>query len=200
MKNLNDSILTDMDMPLWVEVKNGNVNALGELYDLHADFLYAYGMKIVNNEELILDSIQNLFIYIFEKKDKLSDPVSMRAYLCTSLKNMVLRQLEKEAKNRIVSFDNVKEYDFELDIDIETALIQSELEEESLLKLQKALTALSPQQREVIYLKYYKEFSNDEIADVLGVSNQVVRNISSRALIKLREIGNIKTIVSLFIV
>lgn len=189
-----------MDKPLWDQVKCGNVKAFGTLYDVHADFLYAYGMKIVNNEELISDSIQNLFVYIFEKKETLSEPKSIRAYLCTSLKHMVLRQLERTARNRIVSFDTIKEYDFELDIDIETALIQHELEKEHLVKLQKALSALSPQQREVIYLKYYKEFSNDEIAEILNVSNQIVRNISSRALIKLREIGNMKFIVSLLVI
>lgn len=200
MKNLNDSILIDMDKRLWNQLKSGNVEAFGALYDVHADFLYGYGMKIMNNDVLVSDLIQNLFLYIFEKKENLSDPVSVRAYLCTSLKHMAFRQLEKESRNRIVSFDTINEYDFELDIDIETALIQHELEEEYLLKLQKALDALSPQQREVIYLKYYKGFTNDEIAEVLEVSNQVVRNISSRALIRLREVGNIKSVMLLIIV
>lgn len=184
-------------MSLWSQFKNGNVKAFGTLYDVHADFLFAYGMKMVNNEVLVSDSIQNLFVYLYEKKEKLAEPASIRAYLCTSLKYLVFRQLERESRNRLVSFEDVKEYDFELDVDIEAALIQNEVEEEYLIKLQKALGALSPQQREVIYLKYYKEFSNDEIAEVLGVSNQIVRNISSRALIKLREFGNIRFIVLL---
>lgn len=190
----------DKDKRLWDQVKCGNVKAFGALYDVHADFLYGYGMKIINNDALISDLIQNLFIYIFEKKENLSDPVSVRAYLCTSLKHMVFRQLERESRNRVVSFDTIKEYDFELDIDMETALIQHELEEEYLIKLQKALKSLSPQQREVIYLKYYKGFTNDEVAEVLEVSNQIVRNISSRALIRLREVGNIRSVLLLIIV
>lgn len=78
---------------------------------------------------------------------------------------------EKENSGSLKSLDEVgtSEYQFDLEIDIETAIIRSELEKEQLEVLQKELNNLTKQQREVLYLKYYKKMSPEEIAQVMGL-------------------------------
>jgi RNA polymerase sigma factor (sigma-70 family) len=49
-----------------------------------------------------------------------------------------------------------------------------------------ALLQLPPRQRMVIALRYYEDLSENEIADVLGVSTGTVKSQASRALDKLR--------------
>ena len=58
-------------------------------------------------------------------------------------------------------YTSTNEYKFDLEIDIETAIIRSELEREQLKVLQREINNLTQQQREVLYLKYYKKMSSD---------------------------------------
>ena len=76
---------------------------------------------------------------------------------------------------------------FDLEIDIETAIIRSELEREQLKVLQREINNLTKQQREVLYLKYYKKMSSDEIAQVMGLTSRTVYNTTHTAISRLRE-------------
>jgi RNA polymerase sigma factor (sigma-70 family) len=49
------------------------------------------------------------------------------------------------------------------------------------------LRLLPPRQRAVIVLRYYEHLSDDEIAEVLGVSSGTIRSQASRAMAKLRS-------------
>ena len=53
-----------------------------------------------------------------------------------------------------------------------------------------ALATLPPRQRAVLVLRYYEQRSDDEIAEVLGVSRGTVRSQAFRGLEKLRERWN----------
>ena len=75
-----------------------------------------------------------LFVYIFEKRETCTAPQSIPAYLCVSLRHMIVNELKKENSGSLKSLDEVgtNEYQFDLEIDIETAIIHSELEKEQL--------------------------------------------------------------------
>lgn len=190
-----------MNQDFWNLIKKGDQSAFSQLYNQYSDMLYGYGMKITADDDLVCEAIQNLFVYIFEKRERLSYPASVKAYLYASLKRLLIRELSKKNSFRLLAFEQIQEghYDFNLTIDIETALIEGEYKEQYLSQLQESLNTLSPQQREVIYLKYYNECSNDEISEILGINNQIVRNIASIALKKIRENGNFRAIYIPFI-
>jgi RNA polymerase sigma-70 factor (ECF subfamily) len=158
------------------------------LYDNYAEWLYGYGMKIAGNDNMVTEAVQSLFVYIFEKRTTCSEPVSIPAYLCVSLRNILLDGLKKS--NRMLeSFDEARmlDYDFNLEIDVEEAIIQSELKKEQLEILQRELNRLTKQQREVIYLRYYKKLSPDEIAQVMGLTSRTVYNTTHTAMTRLRQ-------------
>ena len=54
-------------------------------------------------------------------------------------------------------------------------------------KRQKELNNLTKQQREVLYLKYYKKMSPEEIAQVMGLTSRTVYNTTHMAISSLRE-------------
>ena len=87
-------------------------------------------MKIAGDETLVTEAIQSLFVYIFEKRETCTAPQSIPAYLCVSLRHMIVNELKKENSGSLKSLDEVgtNEYQFDLEIDIETAIIHSELE------------------------------------------------------------------------
>lgn len=173
----------------WRKIQQGDEEAFRQLYDQYADLLYGYGMKIAGDDALVTDAIQSLFVYIFEKRKTCAVPQSISAYLCVSLRHMIVNALKKENSGVFKSLDELdaNEYPFDLEIDIETAIIRSELEKEQLEVLQKELNSLTKQQREVLYLKYYKKMDSEEIARVMGLTSRTVYNTTHMAITRLRE-------------
>ena len=165
----------------WDKIQQGDEEAFRQLYEQYADLLYGYGMKIAGDDTLVTEAIQSLFVYIFEKRETCAAPQSIPAYLCVSLRHMIVNELKKENSG------SLNEYQFDLEIDIETAIIRSELEKEQLEVLQKELNNLTKQQREVLYLKYYKKMSPEEIAQVMGLTSRTVYNTTHMAISSLRE-------------
>ena len=161
-----------MNTTFWEKIQQGDEEAFRQLYNEYSDLLYGYGMKIAGDDDLVTESIQ-----------------SLSAYLCVALKRMLLNELKKTANGVFTSLDEVNssEYRFDLEIDIETAIVRSELEREQLEVLQKEINGLTKQQREVLYLKYYKKLDSDEIAEVMGLTSRTVYKIGLKVEFRLRE-------------
>lgn len=178
-----------MNKLFWHRIQQGEEEAFRQLYEQYADLLYGYGMKIAGNDALVTEAIQSLFVYIFEKRETCAVPQSISAYLCVSLRHMIVNELKKENSTLLKPLDEVDAngYPFHLEIDIETAIIRSELEKEQLEMLQQELDALTKQQREVLYLKYYKKLDSEEIARVMGLTSRTVYNTTHMAISRLRE-------------
>ena len=166
-----------MNTTFWEKIQQGDEEAFRQLYNEYSDLLYGYGMKIAGDDDLVTESIQSLFVYLYEKRQSCSEPQSISAYLCVALKRMLLNELKKTANGVFTS----------LEIDIETAIVRSELEREQLEVLQKEINGLTKQQREVLYLKYYKKLNSDEIAEVMGLTSRTVYNTTHMAISRLRE-------------
>ena len=105
-----------------------------------------------------------------------------------SLKHLIYKQLKSLDRFETLNVDNISgAHHFDMEVDIEEALIKTEYEEERLVALQDAINGLSPQQREVIYLRYYKNLSVDEVAEIMNITNQTVRNVAHNAISKMRK-------------
>lgn len=173
----------------WNDIVKGDEAAYSALYDCYADLLYGYGMKIIADEATVVDAIQALFMNIFEKRKSLAVPNSIAAYLCRSLKNLLINEMHSAASRNTHSLDETvaEDYDFDLELDAESAIIAGEGESEKYRIFQEELGKLSKQQREILYLRYYKGLGIDEVAEILAVSKRTVYNTSNNALTRLRE-------------
>ncbi len=173
----------------WNDIVAGKEDAFRMLYDRYSDLLYGYGMKIKANETVVMDAIQSLFMNIFEKRRHLAAPNSMTAYLCRSLKNLLINEMQSATVRNTCELDESvsNNYDFDLEVDAESAIIANESDSEKYRVFQAELNKLSRQQREMLYLRYYKGLEVDEIAEVLSVSKRTVYNTTNNALSRLRE-------------
>ncbi len=173
----------------WSDIVEGREEAFTMLYDLYSDLLYGYGMKIVPDEDVVMDAIQSLYMNIFEKRKHLSVPTSIAAYLCRSLKNILINELQSASVRNTRQLDETlkADYDFDLELDAEGAMIAGENERERFDIFQAELGKLSHQQREMLYLRYYKGLEIGEIAEILAVSKRTVYNTTNNALTRLRE-------------
>ncbi|MEK6478829.1 RNA polymerase sigma factor [Catalinimonas sp. 4WD22] len=167
-------------------MKQGNGQALVQLYDLHVDLLSNYGRKFTNKSEIIEDAIQDLLTEIWVKKEKLSQPTSIKAYLLKAFRQKLLRQLSKykrisylEDYTQLVYCDEVPNFQQDENSD----QVQS-----FKLQLEKALATLSPKQREAIMLRYSENLTYDEIAEIMNVKKQSLYNLLHEAILKLSKV------------
>lgn len=183
--------MTEIDY--WNSIRDGNNAAFRDLYNRNADMLYKYGMKLAQDSDLVEDAIQTVFLNIYEKRKSIPCPRSIGAYLYTSLKNVILMDL-RSRKLQTVSLEDefhskngFVNYDFKLEIDPCKLLELDEEEREKQELLQQILDSLDGRHREIIYLRYYKGLSVEEVASICKTNNQQIYKEVSRIIKKLRE-------------
>jgi DNA-directed RNA polymerase specialized sigma24 family protein len=81
---------------VWQRCKKGDKNAFRELYLENIDSLMAYGRKICSDADILQDAVHDLFVYIWEKRETLSDTDSAIKYLCVSLRRRLIKDMEKD--------------------------------------------------------------------------------------------------------
>ncbi len=172
------------DSRLWDELRGGSKEALRLIYNQEVDYLYNYGRKVFRHTDLVEDSIHDLFVELWQRHKKLGPTDSIRKYLAVSLRRKVVATLKKESKTESIdSFDTIK-VDVELAID--EIMIAQEMSEEQSIRLKSAWGKLTDKQKEILYLRFYQGLEYEQIAEVLDIKYQSLRNAVSRAIKSLR--------------
>lgn len=171
---------------LWRNMLQGEKKAFERLMILHFKPLFNYGCKFTSDADLVKDCIQELFLLIWERREKLHTEVSPKAYLMASLRRSLHRKLK--SNNPLFKYSNIDESvsDFQLEISIEVRLIQKELSRNIATQLAENIALLPQRQKEVVYLKFYHGMTRNEIAETMQISQQTVSNMLQTALQKMR--------------
>lgn len=181
------TLLPHSDNELWQQLKDGDIHALGELFSRFHSGLYAYGMKLSSSEVIVLDAIQEVFVQVWNSRSHLADARHIAAYLFRALRNEIFR-IETQQKR----FSTFKDIGIHLMAGMqfccEDLVIQREVSREMREFMVQALNKLSPRQKEAIYLKFYFGLSNGEIAEIMSLQDQSVRNTLYEAIKLLRQI------------
>ena len=170
---------------LWILLIKGDSECLETIYKEFHDLLLNYGLKIYPDQEFIKDCIQDLFIKIYQSR-QLNPTASVRSYLLKSLRNLIKEKLSSKRNTeqidelafKIEEPDNYEDTHFTCD------------DKDLFLKKRLILSynKLSENQRMIIYLRYVRGLSHEEIGDIIGINKQSSMNASSRILSKLREL------------
>jgi RNA polymerase sigma-70 factor (ECF subfamily) len=173
---------------VWDNLKKGDEKALGELYNLHIDSLFSYGIQHSQDRGYIMDCIHDLFIDLHKYRKNIPTMDNGKYYLFKCLK----RKINKKYQNKTIflTYDSdyliansIKNYSKSHEDD----MITMEREQEKKEKLSMALDTLSKKQRKGLFLRYIKEKSYVEISGIMDVSIQTARTIVYRALKTLRS-------------
>ena len=179
------NLTKEQEQTLWKDMISGNKKSFEDLYKQYFQALINYGFRITKNENLIEDAVQELFISIWNNRTNLSEVNEVKFYLYRSLKNRILRQLEKDIFDKSEDVDVY--LDFLISISEEQKKIDSEQLNTNLDTLQRAIAHLPIRQQEVINLKYFHDFTLDEIAKLMDVNKQSVSNLLFRSYAILRK-------------
>jgi len=173
------------DLLLWRQLKSGNPQALNRIFDRYVTSLLSYGNLFTSDNGLIEDAIQDIFVTLWEKRERLGDVVSIKHYLCSSLRRRLLRKLRTQ--RRLVGSDMHYLSDIPFEVSYETWLLRRQYKVEVKQALQQLLTLLTPQQKKVIYLKFYEQLTYDEIATLMKLNKRTVYNTCSAAILHMKK-------------
>ncbi|TDE12916.1 RNA polymerase sigma factor [Dyadobacter psychrotolerans] len=172
------------DLVLWKAFKTGDGEAFSKIYRLYVKVLYRYGQKISPDTKVVEDAIQDLFVDIWNGRENLTDPDSVKYYLFRILRRKISRILTspyaaEQLEEQHLEFISPTE-------SFETEMVRLEGDHLKLRKVQDAILQLSSRQQEAINLRYFHDFSHHQIAEIMDISLQSVHNTLQKAMKGLR--------------
>lgn len=173
------------DLELWKKIKQGDKTAFEQLYHRYYSPLLAYAIRLRFDNEVIKDTLQDLFVRIYIKHSELPELSYVKPYLYRSLTNALLDSV-KSIRNNAVSLEEL----VDLSIDDSGFAMLFEKNDADLFKalqLKKGFEQLSSKQKNALYLRFIQEFSWDELARMFEMSPHSCMNLVGRAIAKLRD-------------
>lgn len=194
MKNIST---ISNEQSLWKSFKQGDEHAFSELYRLNINALYSYGKKLIFDEKVVEDHIQDLFIELWQRREFLSDVESPRFYMFRALRRKIFksRNLSEGIEEAL---DNTCEINLPIAFSKEFEIIEEEEQKQLETEIGLWLKNLPSRQYEVLILRYYQDFTYSQISAMLNINEQSVRNILQRALSRLRQLSFISFTIALF--
>lgn len=185
---------------LWDLFRNNDSSAFSYIYLKYFPVLYNYGRQFTSDGDLVKDVIQDLFIYLQEKKAGLSATTSIKFYLYKAYRNRIIRYM-----NRSRQLGEEVEHDentgFEIALSEEANSLNVLLDEQMREKVEQAFTVLTKRQKEIVIYYFYEGFSYQEITSIMGFAKvDYTRILMSRSILKLRkELGESRLILEVIV-
>ncbi|HZK62482.1 MAG TPA: RNA polymerase sigma-70 factor [Anaerovoracaceae bacterium] len=162
-----------------LKISQGNEQSFSEAFDRYYTGLCYYAFKFVKDMDESRSLVQQVFVDLWIKRDKLVIQQSLKAYLFAAVRNYVLDYL----KHKVVELKYLNE------VQSESVTIGRDLIEEAELnaRINSAIEALPEKCREVFVLCRFEELRYSEIARRLGISIKTVEMQMGIAMKKLRS-------------
>ncbi len=183
----HDPFKLKSDHEIWQAFKGGNESAFIHIYNSCYDSLVQYGINFSMDRELIRDCIQDLFIELREKRSKIGITDCIKPYLFVIFRRKINRYLKLKARISKIQIEKVQDK-FEFELSFEQKLINKQLNGEQIQQLNQAISKLTNQEREIIFLFFYEGYTYPQISDILGYTKvKTARSLLYKALSALRK-------------
>lgn len=157
----------------------GDMNSFDALYWKYFKAVHCNILKLVHDSTAADDILQDVFLSLWEHRDKISSARSLAGWLFVSSYNRSLTFLKKQLREKGLS-SVMSEGSMEMKIELS-------LDEIRLNELEWAISKLSPQKRKVFYLCKIKGLSYAETADQLNISKNTVKEYLSAAFQSIKD-------------
>ncbi len=150
-----------------IQAQLGDDDAFMKLVDRYSGRLLYYIRCLLEDADRSDDVLQEVWLTVYKKLDTVRNASVFSVWLYRIARNRAIRLLRDES--RYVYVERYDESGF-IDDDRERLLF------DDIDRLHGVLTTLSPEQKEVIVLRYFEEMTYQEISDILGCSIGTVRS------------------------
>ena len=151
---------------------SGDIKAFDDIYSTFNYKLQKFIFSLVKTESDTEDILQEVFVKIWEHREKLRNNASFDTYLFTTAYNTTISFLRKKAKN-IQYVEYLKSVQIEID---EFNYIDGINKEEVGEQINLLVEKMPSRQREVFKMKHFQNYSYKEIAQALNISTNTVEN------------------------
>ncbi len=155
--------------------------ALGEIYDTYSPGLYRYAMRQLGDTDLSEECVAETFSRFLHALRNGGGPTDhLQAYLYRVAHNWITDRWRRQPLPAVPL-----EEDLRADAEAEPSqAVAQQMEQE---RARAAMACLTPEQRQVIMLKFLEGWENKEIAQSLGKPIGAVKALQHRAIESLRR-------------
>lgn len=148
-------------------MKRGDKSAFAQVYSFYYQPLCSFCSNYVSHEEAE-EIVQDLMLYVWEKRETLNEHLSLKTFLFTAAKNRALNvitrnnmicRINEEYQKQVIEEDEI--FDYTQESELFAAYV-------------KAMKELPEEQLQVYMMSRYKHLTHKEIANELNVSVQTV--------------------------
>ncbi|WP_301400865.1 RNA polymerase sigma factor [Polaribacter huanghezhanensis] len=160
--------------------KKGDNTAQMQIYKDYYRAMYNTSLRILKDEFEVEDMMQEAFLTAFTKLDTFIGEVTFGAWLKRIVINKSLTQLKKNNKYQDVKMEVIKDTSIETEDTIDYTSLHAS-------RVLDSLNSLKENYRIVLNLNLIEGYDYEEIAHILGYTNENVRTTISRAKKKLKQ-------------
>ncbi|WP_436484224.1 RNA polymerase sigma factor [Chitinophaga sp. ARDCPP14] len=162
--------MSNEEAVLLQRLQQGDTEAYITLYDQYYPSLYTYILHFINIPELAEDALQEVFIKIWEIRERINPELSFSGYLYRITRNHVFKLIKKISADAALRLQVMQELQHQTE-DADTRLLWKQYES----LLHKAIAQLPPQRQKVFRLCREESKSYEEVAVELGISRNTVK-------------------------
>ena len=181
-RDMRGDAVETSDESLLARVASGDDDALGRLYDRFGRIAYGLALRILRDERLAEDAVQDAFLAVWRQAAAFRpERANARTWVLTFVHRRAVDLVRREERRRAEPLAP------ESEPALGSAADAAELRERR-EAVQRALAQLPEEQRRPIELAYYGGFSQSELADRLGEPLGTIKSRMFTGLKRLREL------------
>ena len=149
-----------------------------QLFRYNYERLYYHSLDIVHDEDVARDVVSDVYVNVWRLRETITSDTAL-SYLYTSVRNRSLDQLRHHSRHVPLIEEVIQELEHFSDTDWE--------EYETRIRALKAELDRQPERvRRVLYMRFYEQKSNQEVAQQLGITVDGVKKIIQRSFAQMR--------------
>lgn len=174
------------DQILWQGLQLGDREMFLALYKKYYHLLLFIGLREMKDAQLVKDTIHQLFLYLWEKKETIQEAKDIKSYLITSFTRKLAadwKKLKRRGELEIIWTNSPKD----TQPNPEEKLVYKDQHTQVCAILLKKLKELPKRQKELIELRFYEGLNYEEIVERTGLSHRTVYNKIHEGVKKLKS-------------
>jgi len=160
----------------------GDDDGIVQIIKDHKDGLMLYLNRFVQNIHLAEDLTEDTFVKLIARRPRFSGKSTFKTWLYAIGRNLVLDHLRKSAKLPMISAEETIVL-----IADEADVVRGYLQTERKLQVHSALKKLNKEYSQVLWLVYFEDFQNSQVASIIGKSKKQTENLVYRAKLSLKS-------------
>ena len=181
-KTLDHDIAVNSDNQLLDRARALDAQALGQIYDAYFERLYRYAFHFVESSAVAQDIASETLQRLLEALHKGRGPEHLSAWLYRVAHNLAIDSIRKYPPGSLVPLDPAMA---EADGCSTESMTELRMRQD---RIRAALAQLTPDQRQVVIMKFLEGYSNAEIGSLIDKPEGAIKSLQHRALAALRKI------------